>query len=577
MRTTRDWIKQAASAGACVASCLVEAAAVVRFPSDWNDIAEAWLAHGDRPDQTAGGEGPEGVASGTGGPPGETARGAAARCVAAAMAAADGDLSTCRQAAALLAGPLGDRGGAVAALASAEATLRASERAQCDRWVWLAEAHRRLLGDEDAVVRCVAEATQRARSAADLCDLADGKLTLDGDREAGHALLEAAEAAARRDADFRVLWKIANRWNHEPLCDPARARAALELGTREAHDVTTLAALATAWCSVFRDEAGIAAALGRGEALATTTAEWLKLAEGYRDGGDGARGEAWSPAGVRRCLVAAAATPATAAERSAIARGFRLWLHDRAAADDIAPAGVAPEDVIPAAWPLAGWDRREPRALLHWLRTRISDQALRGIATADYGSGWIKHHQVVVEIARSGLVPMPLEWYPLEALELTRWRAGDTTDHVQRAFAAVLLAFDQAGPACEQVGEIQDSLAPLLESCWILGVEAELELFLVWLCEVLDVETNQAWALLALVLSLARRAPDDARLPALVERLERAVGGMHPYGGDPVWLYGTTNFTQSRALWRAMVAEVLAPDRALGPELLRLAARLASA
>jgi hypothetical protein len=55
------------------------------------------------------------------------------------------------------------------------------------------------------------------------------------------------------------------------------------------------------------------------------------------------------------------------------------------------------------------------------------------------------------------------------------------------------------------------------------------------------------------------------------------VRGKLPGGGDPAWLYGTTNFTQSRALWRAMVAEVLAPDRALGPELLRLAARLASA
>lgn len=224
------------------------------------------------------------------------------------------------------------------------------------------------------------------------------------------------------------MWGIANAWSGA-LGDAARARVALTAATAETTQVRDLTAFATAWRSLFDDDAGVRGALARAEGLAATAEHWLDLAESYFDGGTDDRVAAWDPEGVRRALAAGLAAAPTDEQRAQLATGYRDWL------------GIGLDD-------------------------------------------------------------------PLEAA-------------------------------------------------------------LVWLAEV-ACDDDHAWPLLGLILTRARRAPDDPRLASLVAELVAAEAAVPHPEAEAGWLFRTTNFDAYHDLWRVLAAEALARLPAGAAHLLEL-------
>jgi hypothetical protein len=550
MLTTEDWIKRARE-GAEVVPSLTQAEKVARSPDDWLQVATAWLDHGDA----------------------ASARGCVERC----LELAQGEHWITRQVAELLLARFGDREAAVAALGRLEAQLsspRKKRPVQTDKWIQLARAYQDVLGQEDSVRRCLASASATARQAKDLASLAVGYAEFLQDPAGARELLERAERLARERGEYRELWAIAVAWRGA-LGDDVRARAALTIATAETSDVHTLTSLTIPWRSLFYDEEALRGALVRGESLAKAPGDWLALAEGYRDGGDGKREAAWDPEGVRRCLEAAlVATPApTDEERSEIAAAFRRWLGDPTRAAELVPTQLTPESILVPLRHLEGWDARDPRAILHRLRAMLTRDDLSEIAAADYGADQAKHLQALLEIQATGLFPIPLEWYPRAVLEHTRRNRGEGTHHARRAFACALLALDLVLPGTSQGEDLDDALAPLVESAWALGLDAELEQLLVWLAEVVEARSvfGSAWAPFALILTLARRAPKDSRLDALAEAFEAAEAAVSDLDFIGTVHSRITAGDRGQApLWRELIAEVLVPGRGLPPRLERL-------
>lgn len=531
MLTTKDFIARGA---------LAEAERAAQRADDWIDVARAWGERGDLAE--------------------------ARRCLEIGLERARGEHWPSRNAAELLLYRLGDREAAAAALGNIEQRLSGSARGY--EWMLLARAFREILGDEDAARRCLASAARQARDVQDFASLASGYVEFLDDAASARDLLEQAERMARQRGEHRALWMVAIAWR-EGVHDDARARSALAIATAETQDIGTITAMAVAWWSLFRDEQAMRGALVRAEALASTAGDWLQVAEAYRDGGDSEREGTWEADGARRCLEAALEAAPSPAELTEIAAGFRRWLDDPTRATEVAPA----RHVVEAVRRFEGWDRRDPHAFLERVRDLLPAEALATIASADYGMDHHKHLQALAEIHATGRVSTPLSWHPLEVLALTRWSQGEATDHRQRAFACAVLALDRAVPESRQAGDLDDILAPLLESAWALGLDGELEHLLVWLAEVIADGGECMWALLALVLSTARRAPTDPRLPALVECLvamEEAAGDHRPAEG---WLW-RTHFTDPlcKPLWNALIADAL--GRPLPPHLEQLAQRL---
>ncbi|HRI54887.1 MAG TPA: hypothetical protein PLW65_32340 [Pseudomonadota bacterium] len=550
--TTKDWIARA-QAGQDVQGCLAQAERAVRWPDDWLGIAQAWLDQGDV----------------------ELAR----LCIELCVDMADGEHWPCRRAAELLV-RLGERTAAGVVLGRVEAQLGGAGRrlpVRAYQWVLLALAYREVLGDDDSVTRCLASAAATVQEAEDLAALADGYVLLLGDTQGARRLLARAEQQSLERGRHRELWTIAISWCNS-LSDQTRARAVLARATEEARDVQTLASLAVGWRSLFQDEAWVRSALVRAEATATNVAEWLQVAEAYRDGGDSGRQESWDRAAVCRCLEAAlAANPEpTAQQRTQIAVGFRRWLNEPARAESVAPEDAAPESKLVRLRSCPGWETSSPRALLDRVRAQAGPQVLSALAGADYGNDYAKHHQALVEIQASGSFPVPLDWYPREVLELFRWRQGAAVDHVGRAFACAVLALDAALPGSLQIGELSDVLAPLLESAWHLGLEVELEQHLAWLIEVLEPEGGYVWPLFGLLLTRAKDAPDDPRLDGLIAMLKMAEAAAESARPEAGWLLRTSFGSGHEKLWRGLAEDVLGPSRGVPSQLARIGTLLQS-
>jgi tetratricopeptide (TPR) repeat protein len=550
MLTTEDWLERVRGGGD-VSEGLAEAERVARRADDWIATARVWAEHGEL----------------------EEAR----RCLETGLESARGEHWPCRRAAELLM-QLGDREAASAAVGRVEARLASATPelpARAYEWMLLAQAYREVLDDEAAVSRCIASATAQAEQANELADLASGYVKLRGDAAGARALLERAEQLAREQGRHRDLWMIAVHWR-ESLHDDGRARTALALATAETRDVSTLTSLAIAWRSLFGDEESLRGALARGEALATQAGEWLALAEAWRDGGDSERGDTWEPAAVRRCLEAAlSSSPGpTDEQRAHLAAAWRRWLGEPARANAVGPVASAPEAELPPVRHLEGWEARDPRALFDRVRARVRPEMLEAIANADYGHASVKHLQSLVEIQATGAFSIPLDWYPLEVLSLTKWSEGAKTDHVQRAFACAVLALEGVHPRSHQTGELSDALAPLIESAWNLQLSGELEQLLVWITEVIEPAEGYVWPLFGLVLTRARYAPEDPRLGALVALLEEAEAVAEHVRPEAGWLLRTSFSELKWPLWRALAAEVLDPARGLPPHLERLRGRV---
>lgn len=84
----------------------------------------------------------------------------------------------------------------------------------------------------------------------------------------------------------------------------------------------------------------------------------------------------------------------------------------------------------------------DPRALLRELVGRLDSKDLTVIAAADRGDDLELHSEQLRSIARIGRVPAPLNWHPLEVLQLIRWSkpsGDDASGHRQRAFCCAAL------------------------------------------------------------------------------------------------------------------------------------------
>ena len=197
-------------------------------------------------------------------------------------------------------------------------------------------------------------------------------------------------------------------------------------------------------------------------------------------------------------------------------------------------------------------------ALLEWLRSRLTEAMLAAIAEADHGYDRDENFAVLQDIARSGRVPVPLEWVPREVMELSRWAEGLHVDHVQRAFCVTVLCLAELTP--ERFGHIEHNLAILLESCAILGAEAlvRAEGLLVALSEWPGCEPcERAFAALGLLLATVQRDPQDPRLAPLAAHLlaldadlVRSGDYVHPEHG---FVLGATHFDTAHAVWKRLV------------------------
>jgi hypothetical protein len=167
-----------------------------------------------------------------------------------------------------------------------------------------------------------------------------------------------------------------------------------------------------------------------------------------------------------------------------------------------------------------------PDALLGVLRQRVDDAMLREIAAADYGRDIDRHLRELRAIRDRGAVPAPMDWWPQEVLELTRWsEPGKPTgavdpalrEHLKRAFSCGVLLRAGAEPANadSNLFSESDTLAQLLDSVLVLGDEAQRAAlrFLAWRVQGLpECESERSFFALAVALLGVhlRGEPSDA-------------------------------------------------------------------
>ncbi len=214
--------------------------------------------------------------------------------------------------------------------------------------------------------------------------------------------------------------------------------------------------------------------------------------------------------------------------------------------------------------------------LLDLLRRHITTRMLKEIAEADGGYKLDEHYQALRRIHDSGKVPVRLEWYPREVLDLALWgfpSPNDTRGHLKRAFCCAVLL--RAGADPENEGYIfgeNDTLAPLVESVCLLGrhyTEAALR-FVCWrlLNSSLLNEERPFFALAVLLLCVQLQLGRKElayllRLIAWVEAEEacaRDDPNLLPPESDQ-WLLGLYVYNQSHAIWRTLARTILLSPR----------------
>jgi hypothetical protein len=530
--TARDWLERARTAADPTEKtrCLEQAEAAVRRPSELIEIAQAHLG-------------------------GTDGHSAARRLLERALELATDDVWVYRRAAQCFARGLADPGAARRALDTGRAYYRGHARARIGS-VRLLAAGFLEQGDRATARACLEDA--RPRDVRDLCELAGAHHEL-GELDEARARLHDASRRARSETDPREIgcwWPIANAWR-SLFANHAAADAALDEGLVRATTTAGCVTMARAWASqeITSSEASMARCLARGKELARSTDDWLEIGLAYFEVVHDANGAA-------SCLEAALARAPASSELRKIAHGFRHWVGDGARADQIAPRGVRPAGLLSPRRPTPGFTP-DANALFDWLRAQLTDAQLRAIAASDYGSHLEENLAILSDVRDSGLVPERLDWCPIEVLELTRWREGEGTDHVTRAFACTLLTID----AIARGGRdgFESTLAALVESCIVLGKPA-LERSIGLLSAEMaahDDEETASFSLLhyGLLLALTSLDSADARLPALAERLlER----------EPDWLEKRA-FGLRRDLWQALGAELLPRAAEHHPALQQLA------
>lgn len=514
---------------------LAAAEAVSCRVSDWLAIAEAWLEL-DRPDD-------------------------AARCLVAAEPLLGPGWDMRRAANAWLRIGDADRAGGVVEAVEARAAAESCGLT----WRLLAAAFD-ALQDPDGVARCLATGRARARDADDLCEMAEGHVELLGDTTTARVLLEQAETAARAAVDtlgrpdMHPVTAVASGWLRL-LRDEARARALLEDGLSRSADVRsclTIADARAAWRDGrHRRTPATDACLAAARRLAATFQDWHEIAAQMHELGH-------DPEEIRVALLHAQEF-ATQDERLSLARRMRDWVQDPEAAAALGPMGLRPAQLAaPGPSPL-GW-QCDAGALFDWLRERVTDAALEVVASGDYRTDEQQHLAALREIRDTGLVPLPLAWHPLEVVSLYQWSEGEDVDHAARAFGCTVICLPELVPAGQGRGGLEDTFAVLLESCCVLGEDAEsraMGLLVAFADGPQHVEpVVVAFATLGLLLVAARRDPADPRLDTVAARLLALEAELTRDGYRRErrgFVLDATCFDQRVDVWRRLVREVLLP------------------
>lgn len=207
--------------------------------------------------------------------------------------------------------------------------------------------------------------------------------------------------------------------------------------------------------------------------------------------------------------------------------------------------------------------------LLRDLSQLVDEPMLRQIARADYGCDIDQHFFALRALQSEGRFDAPMQWHPLEVLELTRWSEPDRPDvaaewcgargHAMRAFACAALL--RAAVASENEGLRQgwcETLIQLLDSLQSLArpsLDRSAAGFLAWLIWQYPDAEEISFHLVALFwLGLQLDAADDLLLglahliAAQVKRDGESTGAAQ----DDHWLFGTTCFRQREAKWRSL-------------------------
>ncbi len=552
----RDWIKRARASEDPVerARCLRQAEQLIVHVDDWNQVAHGWV-------ETPGGQAD------------------ARRCAEQAVALAGAEVGIYSAAASVFARHLEDPERARAVLDQCRAALAAADRTRVGQWTHLGRIYVMLLDARDASRACLEVTSASEMDVRDLCDVA-GRYAKDlGDLDMAHQLIARALELATQlghDGEDGDWWTLANALLHT-LDDVDAAWRALELGLALAKTTSRCIRIAHAIAShggvELEGQMLLRAALSRAETFAQSTDDWLTIADTWHEH----MHETHAPdaaVAIRRCLEQAAALGDKKAHPDIASRYHRL-LEDAAAAAPFGPVGVSPWDLFTRYEELEGW-HADPAALLDVLRARLTPEMLHEIARADWGCDHAWHLASLQDIQRTGLILQPLPLHPHEVLALSRWKDGIDTDHVARAFVCTVLCIDNLGPYSQDA--VHESLAPLIESCILLGgevLDAAIAL-VVALCEGSDYNFEElAFFNLGLLILGAARDPDDPRLIDLARWVTHLGDSQPPLtwatppGG---WLLGISNHGQRHTLWRELAAKVLRSPR--HPHLLAIAERL---
>ena len=510
----RDWIKRARGCDDPIerANCLRHAEPLIVRADEWNLAADEWAELGEA-----------GYAD-------------AARCAERAVALGDTEVSCYSSAARIFARYLDDPARARAILDQCRAALVAAPRERVSSWGILGAAYVRVLDDRRAARECFDAGLVRAKDVRDLCAAA-GHFAEDlGDLDTARALIDRAftlaSEGACEDGDW---WTLANAQLHA-LADGDAAWRTLEHGLassdtvsrclRVAHAIASHGGLAREGQTLFR------AALARAEDRAREANEWLAIADVWREHMHEVDASGAAVA-IRRCLEHAEETRDSAAY-PAIAHRYLHLLDDPAASERLGPLGFAPAALFTRHDELEGW-HADPARLLDLLRPRLTPEMLHKLSCADWGFDHEQHLAALLDIQRTGLIPQPLRHHPEEVLSLTRWKEGVDTDHVVRAFVCTVLCIDNLAPDYQDA--VHESIAPLIESCIVVGsdaLDALIEL-LVALCEGSDYNfQDPAFYHLGLLIAAAARDPDDPRLVTLAAKVV-AVGVFITPGSAVPW------------------------------------------
>lgn len=537
--------------------CLEEAAKDADDGRDWIDIANLYAKIGDK--------------------------GALRKCIDTALAHASGEVWIYRKAAKLCIRSLNDTDAALLALEAAAADC---SRNDAKPYVWsiLAGGFIKLLDDVEGARRCLAEGRKRMKEIDDYTDMAEGYQKHVADVETGFSLLKAAEQLASEAVDkytgkrdVRSWWGISNVYMHA-FENENKARESLDTAFSLADSVEDCIMLANAW-SGFEDgqdhSKEVGKCLSKSTELGPSASEWVKIAEAYND---------FVPASteaVRDGLNRALEMAADADEKQAVADGFRHWLNDEKTADAIGPQGLSPNEIALQRRRLEGWEAN-PGGLFEWLRKRVDEEMLKSIAGSDYGTDFDKHLAHLKAIKKTGLIPHPMNWHPLETVQLSHW-AAKTVDHrknLQKAFCATLLCIGEMGPEWGRHQAIESTIAILIDSCLILGTEAVDELvgLLVAMVEgtIDENDIDAAFFFFGLLLVQTQRNPDDVRLPTLVDQLiaqESAIMDETENYAVPAsgWLFGCQHMLDSGIkTWRILAHQILGDASAGRPHFARI-------